>query len=302
MVLADNPLKLAAFSLDAQDEIWGKDSTARICVAIAANGKAKRVPGGLVWNGLHPFSSGIDHADWVICGGNIIEDGKVVEGCFSVIPTHEVEILDDWHTVGLAGTGSKSFRVKDVFVPEHRTLSKRDYDAGTSPGTLYYTAPVTKLPRGGVSAVTYTSVCVGVAEGFLNNYLDFTATRKSRGASVIDKPGLQMGIGEASAQIEAASRLYLGAVRETMQMLERGQTPSAMMGAQGKRNAAYACQLATGAVQKLFNQAGGTALYTDNALQRQFRDCYGAAAHYSVTWDTAAMEYGKAALSQAAKN
>ena len=68
------------------------------------------------------------------------------------------------------------------------------------------------------------------------------------------------------------------------------------MSAQGKRNAAYACQLATNAVQKLFNAAGGRALYTDTVLQRQFRDCFGAAAHHSLVWDGAAAEYGKHVL------
>ena len=50
------------------------------------------------------------------------------------------------------------------------------------------------------------------------------------------------------------------------------------MSVQGKRNAAYACQLATNAVQRLFNAAGGRALYLDSVLQRQFRDCFAAAA------------------------
>jgi 3-hydroxy-9,10-secoandrosta-1,3,5(10)-triene-9,17-dione monooxygenase len=299
MVLADNPLKLAAFSLDAQDEVWGADSRARICVAIAAVGKAKRTPGGIVWTGLHGFSSGVDHADWVICGGNIIEEGKAPEGCFALIPTKEIELIDDWHSVGLAGSGSRSFKVNEVFVPQHRVLSKKDYDAGTSPGTLFYTAPISKLPRGGVSAVSYTAVCVGVAEGFLQNYIDFTAPRKSRGNAVADQVSIQMGIGQGSAEVEAASRLYMGAVRETMDMLGRGETPSKLMGAQGKRNAAFACQLAMSAVQKLFNAAGGRALYLDSVLQRQFRDCFAAAAHHSVVWDGAAAEYGKVALAAA---
>ena len=297
MVLADNPLKLSAFSLEAQDEVWGANSAARICVAVAAVGKAKRVAGGVIWNATHGFSSGVDHADWVICGGNIIEEGKAPVGCFVVMPTSEIEIIDDWHSVGLAGSGSKSFAVKDVFVPDHRVLMKKDYDAGTSPGTLFYTSPVSKLPRGGVSAVSYTAVCVGVAEGFLENYLAFTGPRKSRGAPVADGVGVQMGVGLASAEIEAASRMYLGAVRETMQTLERGEDVTKLMSVQGKRNAAYACQLATNAVQKLFNAAGGRALYTDNVLQRQFRDCFAAAAHHSVVWDGAAADYGKYVLS-----
>ena len=297
MVLADNPLKLSAFSLEAQDEVWGANSAARICVAVAAVGKAKRVAGGVIWNATHGFSSGVDHADWVICGGNIIEEGKATVGCFVVMPTSEIEIIDDWHSVGLAGSGSKSFSVKDVFVPDHRVLMKKDYDAGTSPGTLFYTSPISKLPRGGVSAVSYTAVCVGVAEGFLENYLAFTGPRKSRGAPVADGVGVQMGVGLASAEIEAASRMYLGAVRETMQTLERGEDVTKLMSVQGKRNAAYACQLATNAVQKLFNAAGGRALYTDNVLQRQFRDCFAAAAHHSVVWDGAAADYGKYVLS-----
>ena len=297
MVLADNPLKLSAFSLEAQDEVWGVNSAARICVAVAAVGKAKRVAGGVVWNATHGFSSGVDHADWVICGGNIIEEGKPPVGCFVVMPTSEIEIIDDWHSVGLAGSGSKSFSVKDVFVPDHRVLMKKDYDAGTSPGALFYTSSVSKLPRGGVSAVSYTAVCVGVAEGFLENYLAFTGPRKSRGAPVADGVGVQMGVGLASAEIEAASRMYLGAVRETMQTLERGEEVTKLMSVQGKRNAAYACQLATNAVQKLFNAAGGRALYTDSVLQRQFRDCFAAAAHHSVVWDGAAADYGKYVLS-----
>ena len=147
--------------------------------------------------------------------------------------------------------------------------------------------------------MSYTAVCVGVAEGFLQNYIDYTAPRKSRGQSVADQIGVQMGVGQGSAEIEAASRLYMGAVRETMELLERGETPSKLMGAQGKRNASFACQLALGAVQKLFNAAGGRALYTDSVLQRQFRDCFAAAAHHSLVWDGAAADYGKTALAVA---
>ena len=296
MVLADNPLKLSAFSLEAQEEVWGVDQTARICVAVAAVGKARRTPGGVVWNAVHGFSSGIDHADWVICGGHIYDEGKPPEGCFALIPTSDIRIIDDWHSVGLAGSGSKSFEVKDVVVPAHRVLDKKSYDAGAAPGTLFYTSPISKLPRGGVSAVSYTSVCVGVAEGFLENYLKFTGPRKSRGTPVADGVGVQIGVGQASAEIEAASRLYLGAVRETMQTLERGETPTKLSGVAGKRNAAFACQLAMGAVQRLFNAAGGRALYTDNVLQRQFRDCFAAAAHHSVVWDGAAADYGRHVL------
>jgi 3-hydroxy-9,10-secoandrosta-1,3,5(10)-triene-9,17-dione monooxygenase len=295
MVLADNPLKLSAFPLEAQDEVWGRDPTARIAVAVAQVGKGLPVPGGVVWSGRHGFSSGIDHAEWVICGGHV-HRGDDKRACFALFPRSEVTIIDDWHAMGLVGTGSKSFEVKDVFVPEHRILDKKAADTGRAPGTLFYAAPVTKLPRGGVSSVSFAAVAVGIAEGFLQEYVAFTAPRKSRGNPVATQTGTQIGIGLAAAEIEAAARMYLGGIREVMQTLERGAKVTRTQQIRGKRNSAYACQLVLRAVQHLFNSAGGRALFLDSELQRKFRDVHAAAAHHSVVWDSAAAAYGAHAL------
>ena len=45
----------------------------------------------------------------------------------------EIEIIDDWYTIGLRGTGSKTIVIDDVFVPEYRTLSNKDVEAGVGP-------------------------------------------------------------------------------------------------------------------------------------------------------------------------
>ena len=297
MVLADNPLKLAAYDLAAQDDVWSEDSTQKLCVAVSPVGKARDVEGGVIWTGLHGFSSGIDHADWVMCGGFAYDEtGKKGRGMMVLMPTSDVTIIDDWHVMGLAGSGSKSFEVKDVFVPTHRILDKADNDAGRSPGMVFYDAPVMKLPRGGVSAVSYTAVVVGVAQGFLQNFYDTTRPRTSRGNSVAVQPGIQMSVGQAAVEIEAAERLYLGAIRETMAALARDGKVTQEMHFQGKRNACYAAQLCLNAVQRLFNIAGGRALMNNDVLQRQFRDCFAAAAHHSLVWESAAIEYGKHAL------
>lgn len=297
MVLADNPLKLSAYELAAQDDVWGEDSTKKLCVAVSPVGRATRVEGGVIWNGSHGFSSGIDHADWVMCGGfEYGADGAKGRGLSALMPTSDVRIVDDWHVVGLAGTGSKSFEVKDAFVPDHRLLDKQANDEGRSPGALFYTAPVTRLPRGGVSAVSYAAVVVGVAQGFLEEFLKITGPRQSRGGSVAASAAIQASVGQAAAEIEAAERMYLGAIRETMQALERNETVSEEMHYQGKRNACYAAQLCLGAVQRLYNIAGGRALYLESPLQRMFRDCFAAAAHHSLVWESAAAEYGRHAL------
>ena len=122
----------------------------------------------------------------------------------------------DWSGMGWTGWGAKSFAVKYGFVPDRRLIDKADTDRGQSPGTRYYEAPVAKRPRGGVSAVSYTAVVVGVAQGFLRNFYNTTGPRTSRGNSDAMQPGIQLSVGQAAAEIEAAELMYLGAIRETM--------------------------------------------------------------------------------------
>jgi alkylation response protein AidB-like acyl-CoA dehydrogenase len=297
MVFADNALKVSAYTLQAQDEVWGKDRNAKLANAVAPVGRGQPVEGGVLWSGRHGFSSGVDHADWVMASG-YIERGNTKQGCSVLIPKSDITLVDDWHVLGLAGTGSKTFVVDGAFVPQHRILDKEASDRGEAPGTLHYTAPVTKLPRGGVSAVSFTAVVVGIAEGFLSEYFRYTGPRLSRGTVVAEQMGVQISAGLSAAEVEAASRMYLGAIRETMQTLAKGETVSRHNQLQGKRNAAYAAQLSLRAVQRLFNAAGGRALYASNELQRKFRDAHAAAAHHSLVWDSAAAAYGRYVLGQ----
>jgi 3-hydroxy-9,10-secoandrosta-1,3,5(10)-triene-9,17-dione monooxygenase len=295
MVFADNALKLSSYTLEAQQEVWGKDPVAQLSNAVAPVGRGKPVDGGVLWTGRHGFSSGVDHAGWVMASG-YIERGEQRQACSVLIPRSDITIVDDWHVLGLAGSGSKTFVVDAAFVPEHRILDKAAADEGRAPGNLHYTVPVARLPRGGVSAVSFTAVVVGIAEGFLQEYYEFTGPRLSRGTVVAEQMGTQIGAGVSAAEVEAAVRMYLGSIRETMRTLERGETVSRHDQVRGKRNAAYAAQLALSAVQRLFNSAGGRALYLNNELQRKFRDVHAAAAHHSLVWDSAAASYGRYVL------
>jgi alkylation response protein AidB-like acyl-CoA dehydrogenase len=135
-----------------------------------------------------------------------------------------------------------------------------------------------------------------VAQGFLEEFLKITSPRQSRGNSVATNVAIQASVGQAAAEIEAAERMYLGAIRETMQVLQRNENVSEEMHYQGKRNACFAAQLCLQAVQRLYNIAGGRALFLDSPLQRMFRDCFAAAAHHSLVWESAASEYGRHAL------
>lgn len=295
-IFSDHCQKVATFPLEAQEEVWGETPAARIAASFDPVGKARLDRGGVVYSGRHGFSSGVDYADWLICGGHVYGGDAKQKRCFFLLRRADVTIIDDWHVVGFAGTGSKSFEAKDVFVPAYRILDGSDADEGTGPGSQINTAPVFKLPRGGITSTGFAAVAVGIAEGFLDEYLRYTRPRKSRGTPVAELMGTQIGVGSASAAIEGAAVIYLTAARDAMRALERGERIGKAQKLRAKRDSAFAAQLCLNAVTGLFNAAGGRALFTKNPMQRQYRDLIAAASHHSIVWDSVTAEYGRFAL------
>jgi resorcinol 4-hydroxylase (FADH2) len=107
------------------------------------------VPGGWRLSGHYPFSSGCDYAQWAIIGAFLGEKGDPRSIAYLLVPLAEAEIVDDWQVLGLLGTGSKSLILRDVFVPEHRSVMVSDLFAGTPPGALVHPDyPVLRAPRG----------------------------------------------------------------------------------------------------------------------------------------------------------
>jgi 3-hydroxy-9,10-secoandrosta-1,3,5(10)-triene-9,17-dione monooxygenase len=105
--------------------------------------------------------------------------------------------------------------------------------------------------------------------------------------------GTQIAAGRATAEVEAAARLNIATAREAMAVLARGERLTQRQKLRVRCNAAIAAQLALGAVQQLFNMAGGRTLYQKNVLQRLVRDMLAAATHYGLDWNIAAANYGR---------
>lgn len=291
-IYCDHTQMLGMFELEAQADVWGKDQDARLSASVEPAGKARPVPGGFVFSGRHRFASGIDHAHWLLCGGHLHEDGKPPRRSFYLVPKSDVTIIDDWHVVGLSGTGSKSFEVKEVFVPAHRMLDGDRHDEGTGPGSEINRAAVFRMPRHDIAGTSFAAVALGVAEGLFDEFVKYTRTRQSRGAAVSEQMGTQIGVGSAAAELVAASRVILGAAREAMAVLERGERLTTEQRQRTRLSAAFGAQLTLAAAQRLFNAAGSRALFVDSAMQRYMRDLYAVAAHRGLAWDSSTANYG----------
>ena len=135
-VLSAHAAMIANFSERAQQEVWSDDPCALASSSLSSIGRFKRVDGGYLVSGFWRYSSGCDYCAWLVAGADAEEPDK--SGHRSrrrlLLPISALEIIDDWRVLGLAGTGSKSLRGEDVFVPEWRSLSDREFLGNTGPG------------------------------------------------------------------------------------------------------------------------------------------------------------------------
>lgn len=295
-IMADHAQMLGTFPLQAQEDVWGEDADAVMSASFDPKGVATPVAGGYSFSGRFGFASGIDHADWLICGGFIVDADKRDGPHFFLLRRAHATIIDDWHTIGLEGTGSKSFEVKDVFVPGYAVLRGEDARAGNGPGAAVNPGGVYRLPRGFLTPALFASMTVGMAQGLLDQWLAYTATRMSRGIKVADNPTSHVIAGECAAEIDAAEALNRDTITAAMKVLEAGETLDDAALLRAKRNSAWACRTALNAGTRLFNTAGGTAIFKGGSVEREYRNLLASASHHIVNWEVSALDSGAAML------
>jgi len=286
------------FSEAAQRDVWGDNPLAVASASFPPTGAAETASGGHKLNGKWSFASGSDYAQWFLLAAIVKDNGKPEERMF-LVPASKVELVDDWHVMGLAGTGSKSVVLKDVHVAATHSVSIRELRAGTAPGAqVHRDNPMYRTPRSLAATFSLSSVVVGLAERAVEEFTSISREKRSRGLRVADFEYIQLSVAEAAAQVEAAVLLVENTIERNVALMASGQPVEAEHLAWARRNSAYATKLAHSAVKLIFDVAGGTALYASNPLQEIFRDSTAGAAHLSLAWQRAAPPYGQIKLGQ----
>ena len=183
-VLAEHQWIIASYPEQAQIDVWGDNPDAVASSSLAPRAAAKTVGGGWRLSGRFPFSSGCDYAQWAILGAFLGEPGDPRTIAYLLVPLAEIEIVDDWRVLGLAGTGSKSLVLHDVFVPKHRCVMVSDLFAGTPPGVeVHPDYPVVRAPRGFLVSYSLPPVAIALGRRALDIVCRDLATRVSRGVT-----------------------------------------------------------------------------------------------------------------------
>jgi len=298
-LLAAHGWFLALFGDQAQQEVWGPNPDAVMSTCFAGGVPPDPAGGGLhIGEGRWRFSTGVHHADWVALLAPVAQEGGPPDMRFLLIPRDEIEIIEDWRSAGLAGSGSCSVLARDIFVPDHRTLRLRDLLDATTPGRAVNDGPLYKLPLVGVWQVFLSGPAVGIARGAMDAWISRTKNRLHpfTGAPVSGDPVGLVRLGGAAARIEAAELLMRRAAESaTSDMLARGQAAPATR-VRGRRDYAFSVRLCVEAVEELFLAAGASSLDESSAIQRHWRDVHGVAQHIANNLDMNLRAWGEHAL------
>ncbi len=297
-LLASHQWLIACFSKAAQDEVW-QDRNALAAGTYAPVARAVAADGGYRISGVGSFCSGCDNAQWQLLGGMIPQADGAAQPGFFLLRSGDCTIDDNWHTMGLAGTGSKNIVVRDAFVPFHRTLAFAELLDASAPGMRTNPNPLYRQSFLAVLPIAIVSPVLGIAEGALADFLAMASVRTTRGAvaggnrRMGELTTVQLRLADASACIDAARLMIFRDLAEAFATTARGDPLGLDVRLRNRRDQAFCVRLLVAAIDALFLTAGGQGLFLEQPLQRAWRDAHAAASHISLNWDAAGSMYGQ---------
>ena len=256
---------------ETAQEIWREQR------AVVANGPpspACAVPcdGGYLLTGRWNFSSGCRHASWLASLTPIGEgDGirqKPEDMKLMVFKKEEATMIDVWDANGLRGTGSFSFEVNSLFIPESRTFGPTD--------TPWNDGPLYVLPTSLKFASGFACVALGVARAGLNVALELASRKTARGdQSVLSRSSaVQRQVGQAEATWSSARAFLLEAACSAWESACKDGSLSVEQRIRLRLAATNAIRMSADVVDIAYNICGADAIFDSNPIQRRFQDIH----------------------------
>ncbi len=298
-VLGEHQWLLSSYPLQAQIDVWGDNPHAVASSSLAPRATAERTAGGWRLSGSFPFSSGSSHAQWAIIGAFLDRPGDPAAIAYLLVPFAEIEIIDDWHVLGLAGTGSRTLKLRDVFVPEHRCVMLADLLAGTVPGAeVHADYPLVRTPRGLMVNYSLPPVAIALGNRALQIALATLRGKVSRGVNPLAASEfVQMTVAEAAAAIDAATlTMHSGRARAEALIAKQEPIPQEYV-LRTRRDMTCAQHQAQQAVEKLIEICGAQSVYDSDPLAQIRRDILTVLTHNIASRQAAMGAWGRLALS-----
>jgi alkylation response protein AidB-like acyl-CoA dehydrogenase len=281
---------------DAANEIFNTPPGILAWGAIAH--EVKVVPGGYLANARWDFASGSRQASWLGAHVKIVEaDGtprRKSNGAPEIrtilFPMSSATMYDVWDVIGLKGTGTDSYSVENLFIPDKFAALRDDLDAVREQGPLY------KLTTNAVFSMGFAATSLGVARATLDAATDLARAKIPQGMSAMrDNNAIQGLIGRTEATLRAARAYLYATAAEVWRDLERGEAVTEAHRIAIRIAATWTIHQSASVVDTAYHMSGATAVFAKNPFERRFRDMHAIAQQIQAR-DTHYEDAGKAIL------
>ena len=282
---------------DAANEIF--NTPPGILAWGAINHEVKAVPGGYMANARWEFASGSRQASWLGSHVRIVEaDGttrKKKDGAPEIrtilFPMTSATMYDVWDVIGLKGTGTDSYSVENLFIPEKFVAQRDDMNAVREKGPLY------RLTTNAVFSMGFAATSLGVARATLDAATDLARSKIPQGLSAMrENSAVQGVIGRTEASLRAARAYLYTTAAEIWRDLERGERITEERRIAIRIAATWTIHQSAAVVDTAYHMSGATAVFAKNPFERRFRDMHAIAQQIQAR-DTHYEDAGKAILS-----
>ena len=265
----------AYLDADVAHQVFGKPDDIMAWGAIAHD--IQVVPGGYTISARWDFASGSRQANWLGAHVQVLEaDGTrrmkpngTPEIRTIVFPASSATMHDVWDVVGLCGTGTESYSVVNLFIPENFAVLSDDFTALREKGPLYGITTYTMFGLG------FGAVSLGVARATLDAATELARKKHSVGiAAMKDNSAVQGLIGRTEAKLRAARAYHFSTAAEAWQELLSAGRLSEDRRAAIRLSATWTIHQAAEVVDTAYHMAGATAVFKSNPFERRLRDMH----------------------------
>jgi indole-3-acetate monooxygenase len=250
--------------------------------AVQGGGQAVPVEGGYRVNGHWTFGSGCQESAWMLGSFQILDGGEPRRRADGgslywrgVFARAEAQVVPgSWDVAGLRGTGSFDWTVRDVFIPERRTMVHAgvplDNQWARWPGISY------ALPTQAWVGPHHSSVITGIARAGIDALIALAVEKTPRGRAgmLCEYPQVQDAIGRADAILNAG-RVYRSAmIAELWNTVAAGGETTLEQRARCRLAAVYAADSAREAMDLVYRHGGSTSFKRESRLAECWRDLH----------------------------
>src|SRR5260370_3696724 len=231
------------------------------------------VPGGYRAPARWDFASGSRQATWLGAHVRIVEaDGTprlkpngAPEVRTILFPATSATMHDVWDVIGLNGTGTDSYSVDNLFIPEKFTALRDDPTALREKGPLYRLTTYTMF------GLCFAAVSLGVARATLDAAIDLARGKASFGIKAMrENNAVQGAIGRAEGNLRAArAYLYATAAEVWRDLTSPGGEITEQHRIALRLASTWTIHQAVSVVDAAYHMAGATAIFRANKLQRR---------------------------------